>query len=231
MIDANPDWSGVDKVLLDMDGTILDLAYDNYFWNHVVPERYARARGMSFEEAQAELRPRFIAIMHTLPWYSVDYWSEQTGLDLAALKREIRERIMPLTGAVEFLHAVRNSGRELWLVTNAHVHSWALKLEHTGLEPLFDRIVSSHDYDAPKEEAAFWQRLQGAHRFDPARALFADDNLPVLRAARAFGIGELVAIRHPDTTQPTRVIDEFPSVERLGELLSGLKAADPDAVA
>jgi HAD superfamily hydrolase (TIGR01509 family) len=222
MIDAKPDWSGVDHVLLDMDGTILDLAFDNYFWNHLLPERYGQVRGMSLDEAQACLRPRFLEIMHTLPWYSVDHWSEQTGLDLAALKREARERIVPLAGAVAFLHAVRRSGRELWLVTNAHVHSWSLKLEHTGLGPLFDVIVSSHDYGAPKEDAAFWQRLSSAHPFDPARALFVDDSLPVLRAAHAFGLRELVAIRHPDSTQAPRVIDEFPSIDALGLLLAGL---------
>ncbi|MGH8461141.1 MAG: GMP/IMP nucleotidase [Stenotrophobium sp.] len=223
---SNPiiDWSAVDTVLLDMDGTILDLAYDNYFWRELVPERYARLHELTLEQSQRDLEPKFLAVQHTLPWYSTDYWSAQTGLDLAALKRETRHRIGPLTGAVEFLHAVRASGRPLWLATNAHRDSWSLKLEHTGLAAMFDRIVCSHDYGAPKEDLRFWQCLQAQYPFDPARTLFVDDSLPVLHAAREYGIGQVVAISHPDTTQPPREISSFPAVARLGELAGPLNS-------
>ncbi|MGH8457281.1 MAG: HAD-IA family hydrolase, partial [Stenotrophobium sp.] len=150
--------------------------------------------------------------------YCTDYWSRITGLDIAALKRETRHLIGPLAGAVDFLHAVRASGRPLWLATNAHRDSWSLKLEHTGLAAMFDNIICSHDYSAPKEDQRFWTRLAQAHPFARERALFVDDSLPVLRAARDFGIGQVVAISHPDTTQPPREISEFPAVPRLGEL-------------
>ena len=34
----------VDTVLLDMDGTLLDLAFDNYFWQKLVPETWGREK-------------------------------------------------------------------------------------------------------------------------------------------------------------------------------------------
>lgn len=219
MRNAQPDWSRIDHVLLDMDGTVLDLAFDNYFWSELLPERYALARGLTLEQAVADLAPRFQAIEHTLPWYCTDHWSRETGLDLKALKLEIRERVAYIGGSEAFLQAVRASGRPLWLVTNAHPDSWQTKLDHLGLRPMFDAIISSHDYGAPKEQQAFWQAMQSEHPFDPARALFADDSLPVLRAARAYGIGQVIAMRRPDSTRPERTISEFDSTDGLGSLL------------
>ncbi|HEX4872154.1 MAG TPA: GMP/IMP nucleotidase [Nevskiaceae bacterium] len=213
------DWSRVDTVLLDMDGTILDLAYDNFFWRTLVPERYAVLKGLSVAEARAALEPHFTGLAHTLPWYCTDHWSALTGLNMAALKQETRERVRPLAGAVDFLHAVRASGRALWLATNAHRDSWTIKLAHTGLTALFDLIVCSHDFGAPKESADFWSRLQARHPFEPARALFADDSLPVLRAAQAYGIGQVLGIRCPDTSQPCRELPQVTSVGALRELL------------
>lgn len=211
-------WDQVDWVILDMDGTILDLSYDNYFWRELVPQRYAERNGLTLQQAREALTPKFIEVQHTLPWYCTDYWSDVTGINMAELKREIRHLIGPLEGAVDFLHAVRDSGRALWLATNAHHDSWSLKLEHTGLTPLFDLIVSSHEFGAPKENPLFWQRFVSRHAFDPARALFVDDSLPVLEAARAFGIGQVIAISHPDTSQPARTIENFPATPRLGAL-------------
>lgn len=217
--DAAVDWSRIDLVMLDMDGTVLDLAYDNYFWRTMVFERYAAFHGLSREEADARLLPEFVATQHTLPWYCTDHWSRVTGLDLVALKNEIRERIRPLPGAVAFLDAVRASGRSLWLATNAHPNAWQLKISQTGLRHHFDRIVSSHDFGAPKEHPDFWEAMQAAHPFDPARTLFVDDSKPVLDAARGYGIAHVVGIRHPDRSAAARPVAGHDSINALADWL------------
>jgi len=213
------DWRGIEHVLLDMDGTILDLAFDNYFWSELVPQRYAHLHGISVDAAIAALAPQFESARGQLNWYCLDYWSALTGLDIAALKHEIRARIAPLPGAAEFIQAVRASGRQLWLVTNAHRHSWQLKMAQTGLEAQFHRILSSHDFGAPKEDPRFWPALREKHVFDPARAVFVDDSLPVLREALNHGFAQVVAIRHPDSQAPRRELPDFVAVDRLVELL------------
>lgn len=212
-------WQSVDLVMLDMDGTILDLAFDNFFWSEVVPARYAQRRGLSFEAAAAELQPHFDGLRGTLPWYSLTHWSALTGLDLVKLKHEVRHRSGPLPGADGFLRAVKASGRTLWLVTNADPHALDIKQSHSGLAQHFDRLLSSHDFGAPKEDARFWPRLAERHPFDRARALFVDDNASVLSAARDYGIAQLVAIRHPDSTRPARDVPGFVAVDRLADLL------------
>lgn len=213
------DWSRVDHVLLDMDGTILDLAFDNHFWRTAVPAAYGERHGLNTAQALEKLEPHFREIQGTLDWYCLDYWSRYTGLNIAQLKAGLRERIVPLAGAEDFLRAAKASGRQLWLATNAHHDSWRLKLEHTGFTSWFGRIVSSHDFGFPKEDQRFWQAFSATHPFDPARALFADDSLPVLRAAEAFGIGQVIAMRRPDSTMPEREVREFASVATLADLL------------
>jgi putative hydrolase of the HAD superfamily len=218
-VTAAVDWSLVDHVMLDMDGTILDLAFDNHFWRVVVPQRYAQAHGVTTEQAREILTPHFRDLQGRLEWYCLDHWSGLTRLDLAAIKREVRHDIRPLAGSLRFLDAVRAAGKPLWLVTNAHAGSWMVKLEHTGLRHHFDEVICSHDFGAPKENAQFWARFVDRHPFEKARSLFVDDSLPVLRAAREFGIGQTLAIRRPDSTQPLRTVDEFAAVDGLVDLL------------
>jgi HAD superfamily hydrolase (TIGR01509 family) len=213
------DWSRIEHVLLDMDGTVLDLAFDNHFWTELVPARYAQAHHLPLAEARARLAPHFRGLRGRLEWYCLDHWSRLTGLDLVALKSEVRDRIAPLPGALEFIAGLRSSGRSLWLVTNAHGASWRLKLAHTGLAACFDRVICAHDFGRPKEDPAFWPALRAVHPFDPARALLADDSLPVLESARLCGFQALLAIRQPDSGRPRQAVENFLAVDGLAELL------------
>jgi putative hydrolase of the HAD superfamily len=212
-------WHDIDSVFLDMDGTLLDLNFDNHFWQEFVPMRYAERHGLPLAEARSLLEPRFRAMEGRLEWYCLDYWSEQLGLDIAGMKLEIAGLIAVLPHVVEFLDATRASGKRLVLVTNAHRMSLGLKMEKTRLHPFFDRIVSSHDLGVPKETPEFWTTLRDLEPYDPARTLMVDDSLPVLRAARAHGLRHLVAVRKHDSTRPSRNIDEFDAIEDFRELM------------
>jgi putative hydrolase of the HAD superfamily len=209
------DWTRVDTVLLDMDGTVLDLNFDNRFWLHYLPRHYAEARQMDVRSAWAELEPRFNFWRGRLEWYCVDHWTRELGLDVAELKSLYTSLIRLLPGAAEFLAAVRAAGKRLWLVTNAHPASVELKMARTQLSPSFDLILSSHHFGFPKEDSRFWPKLSEKHPFDPARALMVDDSLPVLSAALEFGVAQVRAITSPDSQQPPRVITELPAIAGL----------------
>src|SRR5215831_5340508 len=49
-----PAWDLIDTVLLDLDGTLLDLAFDNYFWREVIPAAYAISNSISIDAARAQ---------------------------------------------------------------------------------------------------------------------------------------------------------------------------------
>lgn len=216
------DWQAIDTVLLDMDGTLLDLHFDSHFWLELLPERYARHHGLELERARAWLHERIRREQGALSWYCLDYWTEQLGLPIARLKREVMDRIGFRPGAREFLRAVRASGRRTVIVTNAHRDSLALKVEVTAIDTLVDLVICAHDFGYPKEEQAFWQALQAVEPFNPARTLLVDDSLPVLASARRYGIAHLLSIRQPDSTQPPRQIDEFDATNDFSEVMAAL---------
>jgi putative hydrolase of the HAD superfamily len=202
-----------------MDGTLLDLNFDNHFWTEHVPMRYAAKHALTPEEAKRRLVSRFQAMEGTLQWYCLDYWSEQLGMDVALLKREVEHLIAVHPYVTTFLDRVRSSGRRAVLVTNAHVKSLALKMERTPLGGHLDKIISSHDFGAPKETQQFWERMQAQEPFDPATSLLIDDSLPVLRAARLYGVSQVVAVANPDSTRPARQISEFPAIHSFAEIM------------
>ncbi len=215
-------WSGVDVVFLDMDGTLLDLHFDNYFWQGYVPQRYARDKNISDEEAQAELALRYKDVEGRLEWYCLDHWSRELGLDIALLKEEVDHLIAVHPHVTDFLAALRASGRRIALVTNAHQKALALKLDRTQLGGCFDAVYCAHDIGLPKEDPQFWGRLQQREPFDPQRTLFVDDSLAVLRSARQYGIRWLLAVVRPDSCGPVRKVTDFPAINDFSEIISGL---------
>jgi 5'-nucleotidase len=219
------DWSSVDAVFLDMDGTLLDLHFDNRFWLEHVPLRYAEARGLSYDRARAELSARYQDIEGTLHWYCVDHWSRELDLDIALLKEEIDHLIAVHPHAADFLEALAARDKRRVLVTNAHQKSIALKMEKTSLASHFDRIVCSHELGTPKESDDFWPRVQKIEPFDRERTLFVDDSPRVLHAARDYGFRWLLEVLAPDSKAPSREAGEFPAIRHFADLLPGLRAS------
>ena len=202
-----------------MDGTLLDLHFDDYFWLEHVPLRYAEKNGMTPESARTALLDRYRTIEGTLDWYCVDFWSRELGLDIPVLKQEVDHLIKVHPFVREFLGAVRKTRRRTVLVTNAHGKSLSLKMQRTQLGGLLDSLICAHDLGLPKEDVGFWDRLDGVEPFDRRTTLLVDDSLPVLRSAQAYGIEFLVSVRRPNSRRPAREQDEFPAIVDFREIL------------
>lgn len=214
------DWNKIETVFLDMDGTLLDLHFDNHFWLSHVPQRYAERHGVNAEDAHADLAIRYQRVIGTMQWYCVDYWTRELSLDIEKLKEEVAHLIAVRPDVLAFLSFLRASGKRLTLVTNAHSKSLSLKMKRTELDIYFDAIICAHDLGMPKEQSGFWGKLQAIERFDPALTLLVDDSLPVLRSARDYGIAHLLAIHQPDSRQPAKNVEEFMAVERFNDIIS-----------
>lgn len=218
-------WDTIDTVLLDMDGTLLDLHFDNYFWQEHLPACWAEQRGLDREAGQALLAPRFRSLEGTLSWYCLDFWDRELELDVLALKDDVQHLIGLRPHVEELLTNLVRMGKACLLVTNAHQRVLEYKLARTSLAPHFQHMITAHDYGQPKEAMEFWQHLHRQFDFVPERTLLIDDNHKVLEAARCFGILHLLTIARPDSRQPPRLASTYQAIEDFRELFSVSAAA------
>lgn len=218
----NLDWTQIDTVMFDMDGTLLDLAFDNFFWRQAVIDAWADAQQVTREFAIEKLTPLFRAQEGGLNWYSLPYWSDTLQLDLQALKAHHSDLISLRAGVPALLSTLKSHGKELWLVTNAHPQALEIKLNKTGLGDFFTTIISSHEYGFAKEQINFWHEMQETNAFMPSRSLMIDDSEPVLHTAQAFGL-QVLGIEQPDSQLPARENLHHPTLSDWSELVHGLE--------
>lgn len=216
------DWSRIDTVLFDMDGTLLDLHFDNRFWRELIPAEYIRCQPDDPECARRRLEDEMQRVRGKLEWYCVDHWTRFTGLDVLGLKRELAHHVALKPHAETLLDALHRSGRRRVLVTNAHPKVYHFKHQLTRIGDHLDTIVSAHDLECAKEDTDFWERLQRVAPYDPARTLLVDDNLLALASAARQGLTELRGMRYPDERGEAMDSRDFLLLESLADLLPGL---------
>lgn len=214
-------WQKIDTVLLDMDGTLLDLHYDNHFWMTHLPKRYADIKSISVEESERTLYQHISDLEGTLNWYCLDYWSNSLDIDILALKKETQDKIRQRPHVDDFLQKLNQNDKNVFLVTNAHPAGIDIKFARTNIQRHFKDVFSSHQFQIPKEELGFWQALSKEIVFDPERTLFIDDNLMVLNTAAEFGIKHILGIHQPDSQKP-RILSDVAAIHHFDEIMMGL---------
>ena len=214
-----PPWSSIDTIMFDMDGTLLDLHFDNYFWQTLVPQMYAKAHGISQRQAFELVKFKNDEARGSLQWYCLDYWADELSLDIRQLKMLITHKINIRPNVEKLLQQLHLSEKRILLITNAHPHSLAIKMDHTGIDSFFHDCISSHSLNLAKEHHGFWEKLQQHFPYEPERTLLFDDSLPVLRQAQREGIKHLYAIHQPDSQMPGLAQEEFPQVMDFDEIM------------
>ena len=206
-------------VLLDMDGTLLDKYFDDYFWEHLVPERYADKHHISFGRAKEELLTKYKAHEGTLNWTDIDFWSSELRLDIPALKEQIKHLIDVHPHVIEFLAALRKHRKKVYMVTNAHYKVLDIKLQKTEIGKFFDKCITSNEIGFPKERIEFWEELEKVIHFEKDKTLFIDDLAEILKTAQTYGIGHLLHKTRASSKKSDTPQCGFTVLRDFGELL------------
>ncbi len=212
-------WKEIDTILFDMDGTLLDKYYDDFFWLEYVPRVYARKNSCTTDEASQFLYDRYKQVENTLEWTDLDYWSSQLHLDIPSLKHEVKHLINILPHVEEFLSFVTSLNKNIYITTNADPKALSLKMQQVPIGHYFKKLVCSKDVGASKEQQSFWQLLHGHLEYTPERTLFIDDTIKVLDSAKSYGIGFLLCIAKPSSKLPAQFAKNYPSITFFDELL------------
>jgi putative hydrolase of the HAD superfamily len=215
------DWTQIDDVLLDMDGTLLDRHFDNFFFEEALPRRYADLHRLPFEEARNCLMAMYRSVEQELAWTDLHYWTGRVGIDVVAMHRELAHMIAFLPGAERFLSAMKEQGRRVTILTNAHRAGVNIKSEKTGLDRMVHRIVDAFEVGYLKMRPEYWPACRRLVGFDPVRSLYIDDDEHCLTAASRFGLAYLFHSAKSSSQLPPAFSVAFRSIEQLPLLLNG----------
>ena len=220
---ASIDWSVIDTLLVDMDGTILDLHFDDYFWQTYLPEHYSKHYDGEIQGLLDFIKHNLETTGGELNWYCPIYWSELLKLDILLLKEKVKNLLSLREDAIHFLKVCRKNNKRLILVTNAHPEVIAFKNKVVPFLHYFDKVVSSHDIGVVKESLDFWDRLNKKLQLNFNRCAFIDDSYPVLLAAKKYGVKNLFCVAQPNSKKIRKNSSELPILNHFSDVISKIE--------
>jgi len=206
-------------ILLDIDGVLLDLSFDNLFWQELIPLKLASSKNISIEEAKTEIKKTASKIYGTLPWYELEFWESRYDIDFLSVANKHSSKINFLPDSEKILQQLASLDKRIILLTNCDPRLLNIKANAVPFMQYVDGCISSVEIGAVKENQNFWGPAFRYFNINPNFSLFADDNLYVVNSAIKAGIknsfqvleptGDGSIINKPDATLTIRNISDL----------------------
>ena len=202
-------------ILSDLDGVILDLAYDIKFWELWLPEQVANQTNKSIEETKAEIKAEIDIQRGTLNFYDLNYWDDLLNVDCMQIFKEKTERCSYLRGSYEALQRLSTLKNPKHILTNGDPRIQEYKAETQNFLEFFDSIFYSMHAGYPKEEKEFWALARHNLNLNFEDAIFIDDNFEVVTAAVKAGINQVIWITPGKNRILQNGVETFPNLAGL----------------
>lgn len=154
------------SISFDLDGTLTDLAFVDGVWNEGLPELVAEELGMGIDEAVRLCMEAYRSEGDaSIKWYLLSHWLDHFGLehiDEDDLISGFIHRIRAFDDGMRALSTLKGLGFPLVLFSNAPRRFLDKEVQHCGLEPFFDTIISlPDDWGTVKAHAEAFLSLEG----------------------------------------------------------------------
>jgi len=153
----------VKVVSFDLDGTIVERKYTDYFWLEVIPKAYAEEKGIELNKAKRIVYLKYDEIgENDLRWYLPDFWLKYLNIrkNLNKLLYEAFRESRPYPYVKPLLSVLRKKKFKLILCTNASRDFAIEVLEYLSLKNFFDKIYSCvSDYGLIRKTRSFYFRV------------------------------------------------------------------------
>jgi len=133
------------------------------------------------------------------------------------------DHLRPYEGAARLLNSLRESGKRVWLLSNAQRIFTAHEIELAGLADCFDGIYLSSDHGVKKPSPDFFRILLTEREIRPEQAvMIGNDGRCDIGGAKSVGLASVYLRSETSPKEETPDADyclEYPDMTKLGEIL------------
>lgn len=186
-----------DGVLFDLDGTLLDsielilASYRHTFAHHGIPRpddaRILAGLGTPLEAVLAQWAPDPRAVAAMVETYIAHNHAIHDAM------------VRPYPGVCELVHALRDDGRRLAIVSSKRRTGVLRGLRAIGLEACFDALVCAGETARAKPHPDPVRHALARLDLDPERAVFVGDSTHDMESGRAAGVRTAAVLWGPFT--------------------------------
>ncbi len=176
-------------IFWDWTGTLVDESRMDSAVCRFMEKELAQTAGLSLAGAVEKFQNHLEKLEKTWEWHDYTKHGEQLGIDWKRAQIENFQRLALVPGAREILSFAKNKGFKNVLTTNAVTPVIRLRMEHLGLNSMFEAIIGSDTVEALKSEGLHYRKGLHECRGIPGKSFSVGDN-PVqdILPARELGL-------------------------------------------